>query len=240
MSKTIRINAGLVDQSNSNSITSAKTLTVQENAFVDLTFDLTTTETTLTYTNITSVGYVLAKCVSGSDVLVSVDGGSNYIMRLSSGMGVVLPINTDSLLETQTVTTVADVSGSLDGTYFVVEDNNGETWAIGDGTLSHSEDNEISVSTDLTDATAAEVAAAFYAEIVASSAFTALFSVTYNAATDDDFITITDKNTGTRTNIADTGSTGFTLATTQQGADVPDIRVKSEGTSVFQQGSASR
>lgn len=192
---------------------------------------VTATPETIDYGNIVSVGTVAIGVVSGDDLLVSLDGGSTWPLRIKQGGAVPLPLNTADLVETQTVTTVADTAGSLDGTYFVVEDVNAETWAIGDGILSHSEDNEISVSTDLTDATAAAVAAAFYAAMVANTTFMALFNVAYDADVDDDLITITDKNTGTRTDITDTGSTGFTLATTQQGGGIPTIQIKSTGTS---------
>jgi hypothetical protein len=46
-----------------------------------------------------------------------------------------------------------------------------------------------------------------------------------------DLVTLTDKFTGTRTNIADTGSTGFTLTTTQSGGANPTIYLKSTGVS---------
>lgn len=196
------------------------------------TIALTTSAETLSKGDVVSLGAVGIKCISGGDVLISLDGGSNYPLRVPAGAMQPLRLNHEDKVETQTIQTVADTAGSLDTTYFVVTDANAETWAIGDGTLTHSEDNEISVSTDLTDATAAAVAAAFYAAMIASTAFTALFDVAYDAATDDDLITITDRFTGTRTNIADTGSTGFTLATTQQGAADTDIRIKSASTSV--------
>lgn len=189
-----------------------------------------TSEETIGYGDVANPRQVALRLLSGDDVQVGVATGV-YPMRLSgAGDHMILRLDVEGRKETATIQTVADVSDSLDGTYFVVEDSNGESWAIGVSTLSHAEDNEIATAT-LTDATAAEVAAALYAAMTASAAFTALFDVAYDAATDDDLITITDKLVGVRTDAADTGTTGFTINTTQQGAASPLIYLKSAGSS---------
>lgn len=353
MSKTITLTASLVDQSNNNPVSGAKTLIVNENAFIDLTFDLTTSPVQLTYSNMISVGYVLPKCVSGSDVLVSVDGGSTYLLRLPAGMAVPLPINTAALVETSTAQAVADDRGDLSGTYFDLTDRNG-TVRVWMNTSGKREISSITVNTatgingkyfDLTDdagtvrvwidvnntgtpptdpgrlievdvgasPTVADITNAIQAAIDADSKFSATddnvdtitvtdasngtrtdvtepdsatyftvsttqqgaatstapadpgrlvevsFAVNATAATiataiatafaadaeltvtaATDTATFVDKYLGTRTDITDSGSTGFTLATTQQGAAAPDIRVKSAGTSVFQYAAASK
>lgn len=73
------------------------------------------------------------------------------------------------------------------------------------------------------DATAAAVATATQLALDADAEFVATVS---NAT-----VTITDAHTGVRTNIVDTGSTGFTVATTQAGAASPTVYLKSTGTS---------
>jgi len=227
----IRIQTVLTHADTKLSVQSALTYTAAESEAAFIPTNVTTTPESIDYGNIVSVKAVAVKLISGDDLLLSLDGGSSYPIRLGLGGGVVLPLNVVDIVETQTIQTLADSAGSLDGTYFVVEDVNGETWAIGDGTLIHSEDNEVTVSNDLTDATAADVAAEFAAAMQADAAFSALFNVSYDAGVDDDLITLTDNHPGTRTDITDTGSTGFTLATTQQGAAIPSIQIKSAGTS---------
>lgn len=203
--------------------------------FSTSTIEVGTTEKTVVTAEYPNARHVLLRLLSGDDVQVGVATGV-YPLRLSGADDfMALRLDIEGLLETQTVQTVADVADSLDGTYFVVEDSAGETWAIGFGTLSHSEDNEVSVTITTGDS-AATVASALYDALVADAAFSALFSVAYDAATDDDFVTITDKTIGARTNIADTGSTGFTLATTQAGAAAPSVYLKSTGTSQVQVG----
>lgn len=76
--------------------------------------------------------------------------------------------------------------------------------------------------------TAATIAAALNMAFASDTGLTA----TYDAGVDDDLVTFTDKNTGTRTDRADTGATGFTFpAVTQQGAASPVVHLKSTGTS---------
>ena len=78
--------------------------------------------------------------------------------------------------------------------------------------------NSAKIASIVTDDTAASVALAIFTDLSLDVAFLDDFAVAYDATVDDDLITITDKFTGTRTNLADTGTTGFTVATTQEGA----------------------
>lgn len=228
----IQVNTILTQQATQLVLSAFTTETVGEDTFTNATISVNTSAETLALADVITPGLYFIKNLEGSDIIeVSLDGGSGFPIAIPAGLGNIFRVNAEARLETATVQTVADVAGSLDATYFVVTDVNAETWAIGDGTLSSGEDHEISVTADLTDATAAEVAAAFYAAMIANTAFTALFTVAYDAAVDDDLITITDKFSGTRTNIADGVSTGFTLTTTQEGSAVPAVQVKSAGTS---------
>lgn len=161
-----------------------------------------------------------------------------YDQRATTQIPVVYALETTLNRETQTITAVADVSDSLDGTFVTLEGASG-TWAIwidtddsGTAEPSHGMDSSVEVTGIATDATAAAVAAAINTALQASAAFLADFDVTYVAAST--LVTITDRNAGTRTNLTDGaggGATGFTLATTQAGADQPTIYLKSLGTS---------
>lgn len=240
----LNFNASILHQLTQTSITGNMTETLGGDVVVKKTIALTTAATQLTFSEITSLGAVAIKAeqdpdnLAEDDILISVDGGSNYTLRITEGGMQPIRLNSDDKVETQTITTVADVSDSLDGTYVTLEGNSG-TWAIwidtddsGTAEPSHGLDDSVEVTGIATDDTAAAVAAAIYAALIADTDFMADFDVSYDAATDDDFITITDKHTGTRTDIADTGSTGFTLATTQQGAADTSIYIKSAGTSI--------
>jgi len=171
------------------------------------------------------------------DLQVGIETGV-YTQRATTQVPVVFALETTLNRETQTITAIADVADSLDGTYVTLEGNSG-TWAIwidtddsGTAEPSHGMDSSVEVTGVATDDTAASVAAAINTALQASATFLADFDVTYVAAST--LITITDRHTGTRANLADGAggdATGFTLATTQAGADQPTIYLKSTGTS---------
>lgn len=195
-------------------------------AFTPLAVTVLNVDETVDLGDITTPMDVIIKFISGDPLLIGFDG-ANYPMRLTTAKEwQKLRLDVEGLLETSVVTTVADVAGSLQGKFFVLDDVNTETWAIGFGTLTHTEDNEISVTIS-NDATATQVAAALYAALIANTAFATLFSTAYNGTTG---VTITDKHTGTRTGIVDTGTTGFTVTTSQSGAASPVVHLKSVGT----------
>lgn len=205
--------------------------------FSSAVIEVGTSEETIGYGDVANPRQVALRLLSGSDVQVGTATGV-YPLRLSgAGDHMILRLDVEGLREKQTVTTVADVADDLDGTYLTLEGKSG-TWAIwidvdNSGTTepAHGMDASVEVTGIVTNDTAATVAAAIYAALTASTAFMADFDVAYNAVADDDLITITDKNVGTRTNLADTGSTGFSVSTTQAGAASPTVYLKSTGTS---------
>lgn len=167
---------------------------------------------------------------SGDDLLISLDGGSNYPLRLSGNNDMqIFRVDFESYREISQVVAEADVSGSLGGDYIDMYDIDGlvRIWfdvdnlssapASGGGRLV-----EVDIATD---DTAASVATAF----VAAFANDSNLEVSATSAT----ITITDKYTGTRTNIADGASgTGWaSITTSQEGATAPSVYIKSKGTS---------
>lgn len=245
MSDTIRISASMQQGSTNSVVPGSANITVPSSDFVNNTIQIGTAAITPPAGNIGTPGRYLFVVVSGDKVLATIDN-SNYHLSASLGMPLPLFLDAAAYKETQTITTVADASDSLDGTYLTLQGNSG-TWAIwidtddsGTAEPSHGMNDSVEVTGIVTDDTAAAVAAAIYAALIADADFMADFYVEYDAATDDDLITITDRYTGTRTNLADTGSTGFTVATTQAGAAFgATVKIKSEGNSIVQCGAAS-
>jgi hypothetical protein len=167
---------------------------------------------------------------SGSDLLISLDGGSNYPLRLSGNNDMqMFRVDFESYREISQVVAEADISGSLGGDYIDMYDVDGlvRIWFdVDNGSSAPAAGGGRLVEVDIaTDDTADTIASAFV------SAFTndANLDVTATSAT----ITITDKYTGTRTNIADgaTGTGWASITTSQEGAAAPSVYIKSEGTS---------
>lgn len=183
---------------------------------------------------------VTLRLLSGSDVKVGVHLGASggvYPLRLSgANEAMVLRLDVEGLRETQTIvvtsenanTTLHEKSFSLEGssgTWCVWFDIDG-TGEIPDGTT----DAALEITGIAASATIAAVGAAIYAQMLASTAFMADFTVAYASATNT--LTLTDRHTGTRANIADgTNTTGFTFNTTQAGAASPGVFLLSTGTS---------
>ncbi|MEA3558600.1 MAG: hypothetical protein U9R75_05035 [Candidatus Thermoplasmatota archaeon] len=143
--------------------------------------------------------------------------------EVSSGFQVVEVFGIDlhgESAEVTSISTVADSSDSLDGAWFQMADNAGSVgvWIdtddsgtaepAGSGSLARS----IEITTIATDDTAATVATAIAAIINADSEF--------SASAVSNLITITDAETGTRTDAAEGASTGFAFSVTNQGAAV--------------------
>lgn len=165
-------------------------------------------------------------------ILVGFDG-INYDQEVAPGDLLLVRLRNTDKFETATVTTVADSSANLDATYFTLEGESG-TWAVwidvdASGTAEpvHGQTNAAKISSIVTDNTAAEVALAIVTDLQANEAFAADFTVTTYSAPNDDLITITNNFTGARTNLADTGLTGFAVATTQEGAAGRSVYAKS-------------
>lgn len=225
---TIQTQISLVHLDSGIPVTSVVQRESNESTFVANAITVGTTDETIPLGDVITAEQVEIKLTSGDRLRIGLDGSYYPFTLVRAGEGQILRLDVEGLVETQSITTVADVADSLDGTYFAITDVNGETWAIGVGTLTHSEDHEVATAL-LTGQTAIQVAAALYAALAADTGFLAVFAATNpDGAT---ILTITDKHTGTRANIADTGSTGFTLATTQSGAASPVIHLKSTGTS---------
>jgi len=164
-------------------------------------------------------------------VLVSTDN-VNFDLEVAPGDTMILRLRNLDKFETQTMVTVADVADSLDAKYVILEGNSG-TWAIwidvddsGTPEPATGATNSAKISSIVTDNTAAEVALAIFTDLSVDTGFLEDFRITYDATVDDDLLTITDNFTGTRTNIADTGATGFTVATTQEGAAGRNVYAK--------------
>ena len=156
-------------------------------------------------------------------ILVSTDNVT-FDLEVAPGDTMLLRLRNLDKFETQTMVTVADVADNLDAKYVILYGNSG-SWAIwidvdDSGTVEPATGatNSAKVSSIVTNDTAAAVALAIFTDLSVDTAFLEDFRITYDATVDDDLLTITDNFTGVRTNIADTGATGFTVATTQEGA----------------------
>ena len=170
-------------------------------------------------------------------VLISLDNVA-FDMEVAPGDSALVRLRNLDKFETGTVTTVADVSDSLNAKYLTLEGNSG-TWAIwidvddsGTAEPAHGMTNSAEIISIITNDTAAAVALAIFTDLSADTAFMEDFTVAYDAEVDDDFLTITDNFTGTRTNLADTGTTGFTVATTQEGAAGRSVYAKASAGSI--------
>lgn len=229
---TIKTSVSIVHFGSGLRTSSSVQRTAYESTFSADSISVGTTPETVALGDITTPRTVLLRNSSGNDLLV---GFSNSVfpMRLSATESMLLRLDVEGLVEKSTVTTVADVAGSLDGDYFVVTGLSG-SWGIwydvdnnGTPAPAHGATSAVEVTGVVTGATAAAVAAATYASLTASTAFMLDFSVSYTAATS--VIVITDRHTGTRTSVS-AGTSGFTVAETQSGAASPSIYLKSTGT----------
>ena len=131
--------------------------------------------------------------------------------------------------EVSTITTIADDSDSLDGTYFVLQDEAGSVgfWFDVDnsGTTvpTTGADRDVEVTTVTTDMTAIAVAGVLATAINTDSKFVA-------PATATDVVTITSSTFGAKLDPVD-GDSGFTFAVTTQG-----VTVESEGNLMLELG----
>lgn len=164
---------------------------------------------------------------AAGNLLVSFDD-VNYDQQISGQEMLLIRLRNSDKKEQQTITTVADVSGDLNLTYFTLDGSSG-TWAVWIDEYStvpepnHGQQNSVEITSIKLDDTPAQVAAAIVNDLNASTAFTRDFDIYYDAAVDDDLIRITDRGIGVRTDIADATApfdTGFTFATTQTGTAV--------------------
>lgn len=231
---TIQTQVAVIHIESSLTATAAVQRTSAEDAFTPIAVSVTTSDETVDLGDVITPQQVLVKLVSGDDVRIGLDG-STYPFRLSGDNDVtLLRLDVAGLLETQTVTTIADTAGSLDGDYFSLEGHSG-TWGVwydvdnnGTSAPAHGKTNSLEITSVVTGDTAILVADATAVDMAASTAFSADFTIAHTVGTT--LITLTDKHTGTRTNIA-AETSGFTVATTQAGAASPVVHMKSAGTS---------
>jgi hypothetical protein len=223
----VHINSGIA----ANSAVQRTSISPQ---FSPLVVTVGTTDETVNLGDIVTAKQVMLKLISGDPVRVGLDGSAYPFKLVDEGEGMLLRLDVEGLVETQTITTIADTAGSLDGDYFTLQGNSG-TWAVwydvdnnGTSAPAHGMTNALEITSVATGNSAILVADVTAADMAASAAFSADFAISHTVGTT--LITLTDKHTGTRTNIA-AGTSGFTVATTQQGAASPVIHLKSLGTS---------
>lgn len=213
---------------NFNTLNSYESL--EESSYVKVT-TITSTAALLDFDTILDPKFIgISHEGTAGDLLVSFDG-VNYDQQVSAQEMLLVRLRNSDKVQQQTVTTVADVSGNLNSKYFTMDGSSG-TWAVWINENStatepaHGQTNSVEISSIKLDDTPAQVAAAIVNDLSANTAFTSNFDIYYDAAVDDDLITITDRGIGVRTDIADgtaPADTGFTFATTQTGTTVTRV-----------------
>ena len=223
--------------------------------------------TTVDYGDVLTPKYLQLRLISGEPAEVSLDSGSTWPLRISSGDdSMLLGLNNSGVVEistieatsgdtdgnknglyfdvedkdgtvrayftvparaeVSTIQAVADSSGSLDGTGFILQDSAGSVGVWFDhhdsGTAAPADvasaTRQIEITTVSNNDTADEVASAIATVLQADSAFSATAST--------DTVTVTDQTAGARgTDAADSGSSasGFTFATPTQGIDATTL-----------------
>ena len=202
-----------------------------ESTFTSNVVSVTTSPESISVGDIIDPRFLAIKNISGSDLLISIDGGSTYVFRLApTGESILLRFNAEDNKEVNTIVCEADVSDSLDGDYIELEDQNGLVWAwfntgAGAGAptpMSGERLIEVSISTD---AAATAVAIALAAALDADSEFSAPVPTTAT-------VVATDAYAGVRSTGASAGTTGWSSVTSDgSGAAYFNIRLKSATTS---------
>lgn len=200
-----------------------------ETTFTNTTLSVSTTPESPVLGDITDPRSVAIKCYGGDDLLVSVDGGTNYPFRLSPiGEALLLRLDFESALEVSTIVCEADTADSLDGDYIVLEDQNGLVWAwfnTGAGAGAPTPTTERLIQVDIsTNDTAADVAIALAAALDADSQFSAPVPTTAT-------VVATDTVSGARATGASNGTTGWASVSSTGGSTYFDLEFKSVGTS---------
>lgn len=187
---------------------------------------LTPTPVSISYGNVSTPKKILFRLISGSNVKISLDGGSTFPMGLSGDDDIEqLSLNIEDWREITDFTAEGDTAGSLDGEHVVLEDRNGVVWPwfdVDDAGNAPTVTTERLIRVPIVTGDAnTVVAAALAAALEADSEFSA---VAVGAV-----VTVTDLHIGTRTD-ATNGDTGWATgpSVTQQGAAAPDIQVKSD------------
>ena len=232
---SIRITSSLTNRTLGLALSSGVTRTSNEEGYSVDSISVTS-EVQVALGDFTTLRDILILNQSGDDLKVGFATGV-YPIRLNPLEAQPIRFDVEGLVETQTiVVTAEDANTTLHEQFFSLEGNSG-TWGVwfdiggaGSDPTAAAYTSVLEITDIAAAATAATVGAAIYAQMIASTAFAADFTVAYAAATDT--ITITDKHTGTRTNIADgSATTGFSFANTQEGAASPTVYIESVGTS---------
>jgi hypothetical protein len=195
-----------------------------------------TSDETVDLGDVVDAKQVFLKLVSGDNLRVGFDG-SAYPLRLSEASeSMLLRLDVEGLVETSTiVVTAEDANTTLHEQFFTLEGASG-TWGVwfdvggGGSDPTGAYDNSLEITGVVTSGAIGVVGQQLYDELVSDAGFLADFAVAYDSGTYT--LTITDRFTGTRTNIADgSATTVFAFATTQEGAAAPVVHLKSLGTS---------
>jgi hypothetical protein len=231
---TIQTQVSLIHLDSSLNAQSVVQRTSQAPQFTPLAIEVLAVDEVAPLGDITTAKQVFVKLLSGNPLMIGLDGSTYPFRLVEAEEATLLRLDVEGLVETQTVTTIADTAGSLDGDYFTLEGKSG-TWGVwydvdnnGTSAPAHGATNALEITSVVTGNSAILVADATAVDMAASAAFSADFTVGHTVGTT--LITLTDKHTGTRTNIA-AGTSGFTVATTQAGATSPVVHLKSTGTS---------
>ena len=233
MSNPVIVTSIILKNSTLNlSFSKTSSKTAQETPSVVESIVLDTTSTTIDTSSISRPKSVaITNNSSAGTILVGFDG-VDFDQAIEPSDMALINLRSADKVEITTVQTVADVSGSLNSTAFLVGGKSG-SWAVwydiddsGSPAPNIGQDFSLEVSGVATDDDAAAVALATYNAMTASAEFLEDFSVAYDATTDDDLITITDLFNGVRSSAGVTS--GFTVTATQEGAAPRDVYAKAE------------
>lgn len=186
-------------------------------------FTIPSNEVTLDLAGVTVPKEVFLKNKSNNVVRVGFETG---VYPLALSLDDTMVLNLANVLEKSSITTVADSSSDLAGVYFTFasDDTFGVWYKVNDvgaePAALDATDHVIAVASVAVNATAAVVAAATYAALIASSDFNAHCTATYTAGSA--VILITDKTPGART-IVNTQDSGFTVARITKGSSATSV-----------------
>lgn len=226
---TIQSHFSIVHADSGLNVASAVQRTAFESGFSSSSVSVNTTEEQVLLGDLITPRQVCLKLVSGSPLQVGLATGV-YPLRLTDpGESMMLRLDVEGRQEKSTITTVADVSGSLAGKYFDLRDRTGlvRVWF-----------NQIGASPATTPPSAG--GGRLLPVDFATNATNIAMAVNIALALDEDdefiatsasnVVTITDQYTGTRTNVS-AGDSTMTVATTQEGSASPTVYLQSTGVS---------
>lgn len=127
MSDSIQTSINVAHLNTKTTLKASTTQLVGEGAFASGIATLTTAPVNVISEGIITPATFFLNNLNSSPgaVLISVDGGGTFPMRLPPGQPTILHLDIAGRVERSVVTCVADSNGSLAGTYFDLEDSNG-------------------------------------------------------------------------------------------------------------------